>query len=129
MAQSRKPENKKPAKKDTPLDTQKANIAEQEAKVRAKVEQYQRLIDEAPKKKQERQRIEREEFVARASRTEARTSSRAALPDPRRYYLNVGAPSQYKKLRAERNRGRFLSFLLLVIFAIVATWVYLTFRP
>jgi len=129
MPQPRKRSNKPSAKNDTPLDSQKAKIAEQAAKVRAKLEQYQRVIDEAPKKKEERQRVEREEFVARKSRTEARTHSRAALPDLRRYYLNVGAPNQQKKLRAERNRGRRMFFMLLVVFAFVAIWFYLTFRP
>ncbi len=127
MAQPRKPAKKKPASRDTPLDSAQRKIAEEEAKLQAKVQRFERLIQEAPKIKQERQRIQREQFISRASRAESRAVSPAALPDRRMYELNAGAPNHHKKLRAERNRGRLTFFILLALFACVAAWVYFTF--
>jgi hypothetical protein len=115
--------NFKPA--DTPLDAKQKAIAEQEAKLRAQVERYQRLIEEAPKRAAEQARAQREQFIKRASRTEQGARSRAALPDSR-YELNAGAPAKMKKLRAERNRGRNTFFILILVLAVAILWLYFT---
>jgi hypothetical protein len=128
MAQPRKPAKKKVPSRDTPLDSAQKKIAEEEAKLQAKMQRYEKLIQEAPKIKQERQRIQREQFISRASRAESRAVSPAALPDRRMYELNAGAPYQHKRLRAERNRGRLTFFILLAVFGCVAAWVYFTFK-
>ena len=87
---------------DTPLDVRQRAIHEQEAKLRAQMEKYQKLIEEAPKLAKERERARREEFITRAARTEHRYGSRAALPD-NRYDLNVGVPTKQRRLRRCRR--------------------------
>ncbi|MHA3775242.1 hypothetical protein ACXR0O_27270 [Verrucomicrobiota bacterium sgz303538] len=110
---------------DTPLDAKQRAIQEQEAKLRAQMEKYQKLIEDAPKLAKERERVRREQFITRAARTEQRYGSRAALPD-RRYELNAGLPGKQRRLRAERNRGRNTFFVLLLLLAIAATYLYFT---
>jgi type IV secretory pathway VirB10-like protein len=110
---------------DTTLDGKKKAIAADEAKVRQAMEKAERLIKIAPKLAQERQRRQREQFVTRASRTEGRANPRTALPD-RRYELTAGVPPRQRHLRAERNRGRLMFFVLLIVFAAVIAWLYFT---
>src|SRR5258708_23920993 len=110
----RKVPPKKLAKVDSPLDARQKAIAEQEEKLRSQMEKYQRLIEEAPKLAKERDRARREQYVTPASRTEQRARPRAALPD-RRFELNAGAPAPQKRLRPEKNRGRRLFFVVLLI--------------
>ncbi|HEV7403928.1 MAG TPA: hypothetical protein VGO11_13405 [Chthoniobacteraceae bacterium] len=112
-----------PPAPDTTLDSKKKAMAAEEAKLRDQMERYQRLIENAPKLAKERERRRREQFVDRASRADHRPGSRAALPD-RRYELNPGAPARQKRLRAERNQGRLMFFILLLIFAGVVGWLY-----
>jgi hypothetical protein len=114
-----------PEAPDTTLDSKKKAMAAEEAKLREKVERYQRLIENAPKLAKERERRQREQFVTRASRADHRPGSRAALPD-RRYELNPGAPARDRRLRAERNRGRMMFFILLLVFVGVVGWLYVT---
>lgn len=110
---------------DTPLDAKQRAIQEQEAKLRAQMEKYQKLIEEAPKLAKERERARREQFITRAARTDQRFGSRAALPD-RRYELSSGTPGKQKRLRAERNRGRNTFFVLLLILGAAVAYLYFT---
>jgi len=126
----RSPVPKKKKRKDeeiveTTLDSKKKAIEADEAKVREAMARAERLIKIAPKLAQERERLKREQFVIRAARTEGRANSRAALPD-RRYELNAGAVPRQRRLRAERNRGRFMFFVLLIVFAGLVAWLYFT---
>lgn len=122
------PKRRPAAKKSvpTPLDEKARALAEQEAKLRAEMEKHRRLIEKAPEIARERQKRQRDEFVNRASRNEGRTASRVALKDPR-YELNNTIPARQRSLRSERQRGRLLFFVLLMIFVAVAYWGYYTF--
>jgi hypothetical protein len=123
MALRRRPAKKQSPKEETALEAQqKANAAAQ-AKIQADMEKYRKLIEDAPKLAKERARRARDQFVIRASRTEQRGVSRAALPD-RRYDLDPGAPARQKRLRAERNRGRLMFCVLLLVFFSVMAWLY-----
>lgn len=124
MLPKRRPDAKNKA--PSPLDEQARALAEQESKVRAEMEKHQRLIEKAPEIARERQKRQRDEFVNRASRNEGRTASRATLKDPR-YELNNTIPARQRSLRSERQRGRLLFFVLLMLFAAVAYWGYYTF--
>src|SRR3954468_11463615 len=99
------------AKAPSPIDEKARALAEQEAQLRAQMESVQKLIEEAPKIAEEQRKLRREELINRASRTEARSGSRAALPD-RRFEANVAAPAQRRRLRAERRQGRLTFFFL-----------------
>ena len=115
-----------PAKAATPLDARQRAIAEQEAKLRAEMERCKKVIEEAPKIAEAQARQRREEFISRQSRTAARPASRAALPDIR-YGLNNPLPEPRRRtLRSERQQGRLMFFVLLLIFTGVVYWVYYT---
>ena len=117
LPKRRKQEKPKPkaAKPTSHLDDKARALSEQQEKLRAEIERRERLIKEAPKIAREQERIRREELVKRASRTEARPGSRVALQDPRYgFELNAAMPARQKSLRAERRRGRFLLFFVLV---------------
>jgi len=124
MLPKRRPDTKN--KGSSPLDEKARALAEQEVKLRAEMEKHQRLIEKAPEIARERQKRQRDEFVNRASRNEGRTASRATLKDPR-YELNNTIPARQRSLRSERQRGRLLFFVLLMLFAAVAYWGYFTF--
>jgi hypothetical protein len=113
------------AEKSTPLDAAQRAIAEQEAKLRAQMEKYQKLIDQAPKLAEERDRIRREQARQRATHIERRFGNGASLPD-RRFELNAGLPARQRRLRQERNRGRMMFFLLLLVFIGTVLWAYFT---
>src|SRR5258708_36873193 len=110
----------------SPLDARQRSLAEEEAKLREKLEQCQKLIEDAPKIARERARQRRDELITQATRTEARPGSRAALIDRRFYEANVAAPAQHRRLRAERRQGRLTFFVLLIVLGAVIFWLYYT---
>src|SRR6201996_6881892 len=95
------PPKKKAPRPATPLDAEKQAVAEQEAKLRAQMEKYQRLIEEAPKRAKAIARARQEQLVTQRSRIQPQQGrARTALPD-RRFELNAGAPARERRLRAE----------------------------
>ncbi len=107
-------------------DAKHRAIADQEAKLRVQMEKYERLIAQAPKVAEERARLRREQGLARAAHIERRFGNGgASLPD-RRFELNAGMPAKQRRLRAERNRGRWMFFLLLLVFLGMLAWLYFT---
>jgi len=110
----------------SPLDERRRSLAEEEAKLQEQVELNKKLIEDAPKIARERARQRREELITRATRTDARPASKAALMDRRTYEANAVAPARRLKLRAERRQGRPLFFMLLIIFCAVIFWLYYT---
>jgi hypothetical protein len=112
-----------------PLDSAHRKIAEEEAKLRAQMEKYQKLIEQAPKMAAERRQMQREQAAARMARIEGRfgNGSSVSLPD-RRFELNAGAPARMRRFRAERNRGRFMFFVLLLIFGAAVCFLYWTVK-
>jgi hypothetical protein len=118
----------KPNRSASPLDAQKQHLAEQEAKVQSEIEQQQRLIEEAPRLAEEQKKRQREEYLQRVSRTEARFGTRGpTLHDPRfPYELNVAAAARQKTLRKDRNQGMLTFFVLCLILAGVLCWLYYT---
>jgi hypothetical protein len=114
-----------PQKPESPLDAKMREIAEREAKMRAEMEECQKVIKEAPERAEKIAQARREEIRARATRTEMRRSSPAALPDKwRALEVNAAAPAQHKRLRKERRQGRLLFFALLAVFLGVCYWLY-----
>jgi DNA repair ATPase RecN len=118
-------------KSSTPLDAAQKKIAEEEAKLRVQMQKYEQLIEEAPKiaaerkrRAEELERVRREEAVRRRAKIEGRFGP-LGLPD-RRYELNAGAPAKQRRLRAERNRGRFMFFILLLLFGAALAYLWYT---
>jgi hypothetical protein len=122
-----KPKHKiKIHKPATPLDAQKRQLAEREEQIQAEMARHKRLIEEAPRLAEEQKRRQREEYLQRVSRTEARYGRRGpTLHDPRfPYELNVAAAARQKTLRKDRNQGMLTFFVLCIILAIVLCWLY-----
>ncbi len=126
MAQKRRPQGKDKPNKSTPLDEKARALAETQAKLEAEIARQQRVIQEAPQRAKEIQQRRRDELINRASRTEARPGSRAALPDRRFSELNVVAPARQRGLRSERRRGRLMFFVLFVTLCGLVYWLYYT---
>ncbi len=125
MAQKRIPNSRGRAREATPIDAAQRRVAEQEAQLQAQMQRCQKVLDLAPKIKEERRKVLQEEARARVARIEGRFGSISALPD-RRYELNAGAPAKHRRLRAERNRGRFMFFILfLALCGAVASLYYI----
>ena len=126
MARSRGKKSPPPA--GSPLDEQKRRLAEEEARLQADIARQQRLIEEAPRLAEEKKKRQREEYLQRVSRTEARFGTRGpTLHDPRfPYELNVAAAARQKTLRKHRNQGMLTFFILCAILIAVLTWLYYT---
>ena len=124
MAPKRRP--LKNDKSGSPLDEKQRALAEAQAKLEAEIARQQQVILEAPKRAKEIQLRQRDEFINRASRTEARAGSRVALPDRRYDQLNTVVPMRQRGLRAERRRGRLMFFVLLMTFCALVYWLYFT---
>ncbi len=123
------PPKRRPASKEkisSPLDEKARALAEQEAKLQAEIRKRMELIEKAPEIKKEQQKRQRDEFVTRASRNEGRVGARA-LNDPRFGYEVNAVITRPRTLRSERQRGRLLFFVLLMLFVVVAYWGYMTF--
>jgi hypothetical protein len=132
-------------KAGTPLAAAQQKVEEEAAKVRAEMERYQRLIDEAPKlaaeqkrrldaEAAERKRREdehaqylREEALRSRAKIEGRFGSIAALPD-RRFELDASIPAKVHRLRSERNQGRLTFLFLLIILAATVAYLYMTVK-
>lgn len=112
----------------SPLDAQKRQLAEREEQIQAEMARHKRLIDEAPRIAEEQKKRQREEYLQRMSRTEARYGRRGpTLHDPRfPYELNVAAAARQKTLRKDRNQGMLTFFVLCIILAMVLCWLYYT---
>jgi hypothetical protein len=113
----------------TPLDRSLREIAEKQAKIRADAERLEKVIQDAPRKKAENNRLRQEEYIKRKEKTSASGFGRrpAKIQDPRfPYELNVTTAAQQKTLRKERNKGMMTFFLLCLVLAGVLWWLYVT---
>ncbi len=124
MAEKRRPQGN--SKTPTPLDEKARALAEAQTKLEAEIARQQQVIKEAPQRAKEIQLRRRDELINRASRTEARPGSRAALPDRRYSELNVAVPVRQKGLRSERRRGRLMFFVLFLTLCGLVYWLYYT---
>ena len=114
-------------KAESPLEAKLREVAEREAKNRAEMEQCQQVINDAPQRAKKKAEAQRDQLLDRAARTETRRGNPAALPDRwRPLDVNVAAPAQHKRLRAERRQGRLLFFVLLFTLLGVGYWLYYT---
>lgn len=110
----------------TPLDSRLRALEDQERKNRERMEKCQKLLEDAPKLAAERAREQREELITRAARTVKHAGGGTALPDRRYLEVNVAAPAQQRRMRAERRQGRLMFFFLLLALAGAVCFLYYT---
>ena len=126
--------SKRPARQSdrspSPLDEKRKALAEHERKINDAIERRKRLIEEAPKLKQEQAKQRREELLHRKSRIETGANTRAALHDKRHVIdANTATARPRPRLKREQRQGMLTFFVLLAAFACVLVWIYfLLFR-
>jgi hypothetical protein len=104
----------------TPLDTKQQALLETERRIQAEAEQLKRLIEEAPRLREERERRRREELLVGSQNL----FSGASLGD-RRYDVSVERelPSASRRLRSEQRDGKILFMFLLVFLVALGIWI------
>lgn len=119
---------KRPAKPSerspSPLDEKRKALAEHERKIHDAIERRKRLIEEAPKLKQEQAKQRREELLHRKSRVETGANTRAALHDKRHVIDATTVIRPRPRLKREQRQGMLTFFVLLAAFACVLVWIY-----
>ncbi len=121
-----KPPRKSAATGTTPLTAKQRALLEEEQRVKAEMERCTRLVEDAPQRAEKIRREQREELLRRAAMTHKGMGS-VRIIDPRGILeVNVGAPAQQKRLRAERRQGRLMFFVLLLALAGAILYLYYT---
>jgi hypothetical protein len=110
---------------DSPIGNKQKALAEQEEKLRRKMEELQQIIKDAPLMAEEAEKRRRQDLVIRASQPTRRAESPNSLFD-KRYDANVMPRRRGKSLRVEQQAARlkffalcgalFLSLLLLYLY-------------
>ncbi len=120
-----KPSSKKSA---SPIEERKRQLAQEQEANRARLQQHEQFLQDAPKRAEELAKARREKKLESTSRTDRPTGHgrHATLPDPwRPYEINVAVPAQRKRTRAERREGRLLFVFLLLVLIGVSYVLYL----
>jgi hypothetical protein len=110
---------RRPSKSNTPLDDRQRKLLEEQEKLQARMDQLNRMIEEAPRIKAEKVKARRNEILSdRATRAVHRLNS-ATLAD-NRYDPGFGsAPRRPRRgtLKAERRQARLIFCLWLFLLA------------
>ena len=103
---------------DSPLHSQKEELAKQEKALREQMEELEKLIAQAPKLAEERLERERQDRIARASSRRSPLDSADVLEDVR-YESDIPVERPPKPRRAQRRaaRLRLLTLVVAVLFA------------
>lgn len=104
--------------KDSPIDSKQKALAEQEEKLHRKMQDLQRMIEEAPLRAEAAEKVRRQELTIRASQPSRRAESPNSLIVRR---VEVGGTLPRfgnKRLRAERQAARLKFIVLCIIFAV-----------
>ena len=113
-------------KAETPFEARRRALSEQEAALKAETEKHRRFIELAPKIAAERQKEQREMFLKNAARADKKSPYGAVqLPDSR-YLNNEAAVMSPRSRRKDRQKGKWIFFLLLGGLAVAAYWAWLT---
>jgi hypothetical protein len=112
---------------DSPIGNKQKALAEQEEKLRLKMDELQRLIKDAPLIAEENEKRRRQDLVIRASGPTRRAESPNSLFD-KRYDANVMAGPRRRgksRLRAEQQAARlkFFGLCALLLFALLMLYL------
>lgn len=116
---------RRPSKSSTPLDDRQRKLLEKQEELEKLAVQLNRVIEEAPRKKAERARAQREELlVDRSTRAHHRLNSTTLADNRFDFSGRPAAPSRRRRpLKAER-RQTFLMFCgLVVVLAVFVLWL------
>ncbi|MEI6714901.1 MAG: hypothetical protein WCO60_14180 [Verrucomicrobiota bacterium] len=111
---------------ETPFEARRKALAEQEAALKAETEKHKRFIEVAPKIAAERQKEQREIFLKNAASADRKGHLAALqLPDSR-YLHNEAAVMSPRSRRKDREKGKWIFFLLVGTLLVAAYWAWLT---
>ena len=112
---------------ETPFEARRRALGEQEAALKAETEKHRRFIEVAPKIAAERQKEQREIFLQNASRTDRKSPHGAVqLPDSRYLHNDAAAVAPRSSRRRDREKGKWMFFLLVGLLVIAAFWAWQT---
>jgi len=114
-------------KAGTPLNEKQDELARRESQLREEMAKLERMIAEAPRVAEEKNRREREEIMERASVGGNRLDVSIALQD-KRYGDGGGYSGRRVSLRKERREGRLIFLVLVIALAAAVVWL-LTHLP
>ena len=116
---------RRPPKSGSPVDQQQEELARRESELRDKMQQLQRMIEEAPRVAAETSRRQREELLARANESGSRLDASLSLRD-RRWGDEDAGGRRRGALRKERREGRIVFLVLVIALAAVVFWLMTT---
>ena len=90
--------------------------------MREKIQKMERVIAEAPRKAEEKNRREREELLTRAGSDGSRLDVSIALND-KRFGDGGGYTGRRVSLRKERREGRIIFLVLVIALAAAVLWL------
>lgn len=127
------PKSKHPAL-ETPFETRRRELAEQEAELKAAAERHESFIKKAPKIAEQIQKEQRERFLINASTvTRGGGHNPYRLPDDRYMddrILRGNAMGQPRERRRDRQQGKWMFFILVALLFAAAWWAWQTlFQP
>ena len=109
-------------KSESPVDQQQEELARRENELRDKMQQLQRMIEDAPKVAAETSKRQREELLARANQSGSRLDASLSLRD-RRWDDREFGTRRRGALRKERREGRIIFLVLVIALVVVVLWL------
>ncbi len=106
---------------------QQEELARRESELRDKMQELQRMIEEAPRVAAETSKRQREELLTRANERGSRLDASLSLRD-RRWGDEEWGPRRRGALRKERREGRIVFLVLIVTLAAVVLWLMTRFH-
>lgn len=94
---------------NSPISDRQKRLAEEEARIRAEEERLKQLLSQAPKKREELVRKQRDEFIKRKS-----TVVHIEGPVDRRYDAVTARPARSRKMHKDRTLGQLFFVVLLI---------------
>lgn len=94
---------------NSPISDRQKRLAEEEARIKAEEERLKQLLSQAPKKREELVRKQRDEFIKRKS-----TVVHIEGPVDRRYDAVAARPSRSRKMHKDRTLGQLFFVVLLI---------------
>lgn len=107
----------KSVKAGTPLDRRQQALREAEEKLRQDQARLERLILEAPQKREETSRRRREQLSSDPR------LSRSAPMDKHVYHATANPAFGHRKLRSEKREGLYLFLFLIAVLASIVFWI------
>jgi hypothetical protein len=115
---------RRPSKSSGPLDDRQRKLLEEQEKLEKLAAQLNRVIEEAPRKKAERDRARRDELLEdRSTRAHHRLNSTTLVDNRFDFGGRPTAARRRRPLKAERRQSLLMFLCLVVLLAIFVLWL------